>query len=269
MVSAYQRLWDWIERLSREKKLNVELFKFGRDHNEDPMTEKETLDQLKDFDVIFMSLIGAGCGASMAQKLRSLGPKVFILNENDETLGFPLYCLGDFAVGELAAKTFFERGYRKTAIIAPMINLTSIDFFRRVEGFTQTMRALGGHFELFSSNMKSQMDELLLMQRCIDRLPDQGFDSAFFLCDNWISLAENIIQMGKTPEFGILAFDGTMKARSHMPPIDTLTHGTISVAQKIVSTVEDIEAGVFQYDPNECIRFVPDVIRGKTLLCKK
>ena len=83
-----------------------------------------------------------------------------------------------------------------------------------------------------------------------------------------ISSLEELIEAGKVPEFGILAVDGTMTSRMHHPPIDTISHATLPLAERLCSIVEQSELGQFRFDPAERILIPPQYLRGKTLRAK-
>lgn len=261
--SAYQRLWNELAQQARQVNIEVEFVEF------DPEIEVGTLerfiDSLRGFDLCFLSLVGRPSFLDIYRRFREENRQLFLLDENMESAGGPLLCLGNFEVGAVAAKLLLKRGYCKTAVLAPMLNISTRDFRRRIEGFTATMTDAGGHVELFSSNLRSQLEELTLLRRCINHLPRRGFDSVFYLDDYWVMLTDNLIENGLIPEFGILAVDGTMAARGHQPPIDTVSHATVQLAARICEIILARELGGFRYDPTQHIRLPPIHLPGKTL----
>ncbi len=260
---AYQHLWDELERLAQQQNIKIELVQFDPDFQEDPASR--FLEQLEPYDVVFLSLTGHFKELALPDALRKRNRPVFLLNENMETDGFPLYCLGNFETGALAARLLLEHGYRNTAILAPCINTSSFDFRNRINGFSSVMEQNGAIFELFSTNAKANMEELNLIQRCVCQLPNRGFDSIFYLDDKWITISDPLIEAGLTPEFGILAVDGNMISRRHNPPIDTISHGTVPLARKICEIITEWELGTFHYDPTVRFRITPEFFRGRTL----
>lgn len=258
---AYQHLWNELEKLAHRQNLKIDLVLYDPEQEH---ARSRLLEQLTQYEMIFLSLIGMFVEDSLADQLRKLKRSVIILDENIETEGFPLYALGNFETGSFAARILLERGYRKTAILAPGLNTSTCDFLGRINGFTSEMKKTG-IFQLFAVHTYSEMEELNLMQRCINQLPGRGFDSIFFLDDKWIMLCSPLIESGLVPDFGILAFDGTMTARRHNPPIDTVSHGTIPLAEKICKIISEHESGHFQYEPSVRCRILPNYYRGKTL----
>ncbi len=259
--SAYYQLWNELEKITRSRDLQLEIIQFDPDKH----SEKSFLMSLEKFDVVFFSLIKPLQIGELLAKVPDRKYSVFMLDENMETEGYPLYCLSNFEVGVFAAQTLLERGYRHTGLIAPLLNTSTLDFRKRIDGFMSVMKKGGGECVLYSSNINSQANELTLMQRCIEDLPSQGFDSVFFLDDKWVLLAEPLIRNQKTPEFGILAFDGTMTARSHRPPIDTVSHATAPLAQTVCEIIEAWETSDFHYDPAVRCRIAPALFSGSTL----
>ncbi|MDD3155184.1 MAG: GntR family transcriptional regulator [Victivallaceae bacterium] len=260
--SAYQRLWEHLEKQFAAANLHVDLLKFYPNGS----SVAEQLEAFRDYDVIFLSLVGRPRSELVVEKLRSQGSCVFLLNETDELPDYPLYALGNREVGRIAAETLLARGYRQAAIMGPTVNASSHDFRRRIAGFLDAWESGGGGYTgLFLSYLNGGMEELMLAQKCFDKLPLQNFDCAFFLCDDWISIADELIEGKGAPRFGVLAFDGTMKARRHFPPIDTLTHGTVPLATKLREIAEEMENGSFVLDPTIRCRLSPTLIPGETL----
>ena len=257
---AYKDLWMELQKMAAEAGIRIEFLPYDPDH---PETRQEFLEKLKAFDLVFFSLFFSL--DFPPDVLQNRECRAILLNEVDECRGFPLYALDNFETGAMAARILLERGYRHPALIAPGINTASLDFLRRINGFASVMQQTGCEFELFSSYMKVGIEEMNLMQRCIGGLPRSGFDSAFFLDDRWVMLSDPLIEAGMVPEFGILAFDGTMTARCHNPPIDTLSHATFSLARKIREIIFLEESGHFRYDPSIRFRLAPDYYAGKTL----
>lgn len=262
---AYQQLWNELQNQIAGQQLRIDFLPFDPDEESDEKSLRSLFKKLAEYDVVFISLIGSFKPCDFPQRLKALGGRVFILDENIETEGFPLYALGNYQTGVFAAQCLLERGYRKTALIAPSINTASFDFRNRINGFAETYDRHEGNFELFSSSCSSFPEELDLFQRHIGALPVRGFDSIFFLDDKRIALCEHFIAAGMTSDFGILAFDGTMTSRRSIPPIDTISHATVPLAAKICSVIQEIESGIFRFDPSERIRLVPLYYRGKTL----
>lgn len=259
--SAYKELWLELERLAGRCGIQIELLPYDSDL---PEQLPEFQARLADFDAVFFSF--AFFPREFFDNLRQQkAPKVFFLSELLTHEGFPLYALDNFESGAMAARILLERGYRHPALLAPKINTSSIDFRRRIDGFSSVMEEADSPFQLFSSKLLAGVEELSLLQQCVTQLARRGFDSIFFLDDQWVMLCEPLIEAGMTPEFGILAFDGNMTASTHTPPIDTVTPGTIPLARKVCEIIFDWETGYFRYDPSVHFRIAPEYLRGRTL----
>ncbi len=261
--SAYQRLWLELEKQFRSIHCSIDLLTF--DPDEQGNIVEEFAASLRGYDTVYLSLLGARCHFPLARCLRDLGKNVLFLNENMETEGFPLCALGNFEAGALAADTLLERGYRHTAILAPAVNAANLDFRQRINGFASVITKHGREFTLYASNLNAPLEELSLMQRCLSQLPRQDFDSAFFLDDRWISLIDPLIEKGEIPDFGILALDGHMNARTHQPPVDAISHGTIPLAEKLRDLAAEQEKNGFFPAPLFRCRITPTLYRGRTL----
>lgn len=263
---AYKQLWDELNRIASARGFKIELILNDPD---DGLAATEALaEQCRDFDLVFVSLMGHFKENKLLELFSRNGVRAVILDENIEYESFPLCALDNRAVGSLAAQILVERGYRKTALLAPIINTASLDFLNRISGFSSAMRKLGGYSHLYSTNASGGIDDLKMLQQRILRLPGQGFDSVFYLDDNWVMLSDPLIETGYIPEFGILAVDGTMTSRMHNPPIDTISHATIPLAEKLCSIIEQCELGKYKFDPAERIRIFPRYLPGKTLRAK-
>lgn len=259
--SAYKELWLELERLAGRCGIGIELLPYDSDL---PEQLPEFQARLANFDAVFFSFAFFS-KEFFENLLRQEGPKVFFLSELLTQDGFPLYALDNFESGAMAARILLERGYRHPALLAPKINTSSIDFRRRIDGFSSVMEEADSPFQLFSSKLLAGVEELSLLQQCVTQLARRGFDSIFFLDDQWVMLCEPLIEAGMTPEFGILAFDGNMTASTHTPPIDTVTPGTIPLARKVCEIIFDWETGYFRYDPSVHFRIAPEYLRGRTL----
>lgn len=254
---AYQDLWDKLEKTAQKKQLKIDLILY--DPDEEP-NGQQLLEKLKSYDLIFVSLLGDP--EKFQNSLENL--PIIYLDENKGIEGFPLLALDNIEVGALAARILKDRGYRKTALIAPGINIASTDFLNRINGFYQEIPP-NGKRSLFITNTTSELDELPLMQRCINKLPSLGFDSLFLLDDKWCILCDSLIETGQVPEFGILVFSGWLPSRRHIPPIDTISHGTILQAEKIIEIIDSKERGLFQYAQFFHCKVSPSYYKGKTL----
>ena len=257
---AYKDLWMELQKTAAEAGIRIDLLPYDPDY---PETQQEFLEKLDSFDLVFFSLFFNS--TFLPEVLRGWKCRAVLLNELDECDDFPLYALDNFETGAMAARILLERGYRRPALSAPGINTASLDFRQRINGFAKVMEKAGCRFQLLSSYMDLGIEEINLMQRCIMRLPRLGFDSVFFLDDHWVMLCDPLIEAGMVPEFGILAFDGNMIARTHNPPIDTLSHGTLPLVRKVREIIFAEEAGFFRYDPSFRFRIAPDYFPGKTL----
>ncbi|UKI29629.1 MAG: GntR family transcriptional regulator [Lentisphaeria bacterium] len=263
---AYKDLWMELERLAGRCGIRIELL---------PL-------RLRPAGTVARISSPAGrfrCGVFLAGHfpeeffeglLRMEKPRALLLSELLTHEGVPLYALDNFETGAMAARILLERGYRHPALLAPKFNTATADFRRRIDGFSAVMEENDCPFKLFSSSLLAGVEELNLLQQCVTQLYRRGYDSVFFLDDKWVMICDPLIEAGMTPEFGILAFDGTMTARTHNPPIDTLTHGTIPLARKICEIIFDWETGHFCYDPSIRFRIAPEYLRGRTLRpCEK
>ena len=248
---AYKDLWMELQKMAAEAGIRIEFLPYDPDH---PETRQEFLEKLKAFDLVFFSLFFSL--DFPPDVLQNRECRAILLNEVDECRGFPLYALDNFETGAMAARILLERGYRHPALIAPGTNTASLDFLRRINGFASVMQQTGCEFELFSSHMKVGIEELNLMQRCIGGLPNSGFDSAFFLDDRWVMLSDPLIEAGMVPEFGILAFDGTMTARCHNPPIDMLSLAVLPAAPAHTGSAHRQASAAAQSRLLRC--FIPD-----------
>lgn len=259
--SAYKDLWLELEQLAGRCGIQIELLPYDSDL---PEQLPEFQARLADFDAVFFSF--AFFPREFFDNLRQQkAPKVFFLSELLTHEGFPLYALDNFESGAMAARILLERGYHHPALLAPKLNTSSIDFRRRIDGFSAVMEEADCPFQLFASKLLAGVEELNLLQQCVTQLSRRGFDSIFFLNDTWVMLCEPLIEAGMTPKFGILAFDGNMTASTHNPPIDTLTPGTIPLARKVCEIIFDWETGPFRYDPSVHFRIAPEYLRGRTL----
>ena len=264
LYPAYFRLWEEVRKRVTEAHLEIELVLY--DPASDAKTTAAFLERLETFDVVFFSLINEENIAGLIGEPGSHRYAAFLLDENMEIPGYPLYCLGNYQVGEVAARCLLEHGYRHPALISPHLNTSTLDFSRRIEGFTATMKQYGvADVQLCSVNTGMLTSDLTLIQRSLETLPGSGFDSVFFLEDRWIMLVDPLFREGRIPEFGVIAFDGTMMGRCHQPPVTTISHATIPLAECLCGIVREWESSLFRFDPEVRRRFTPEIIPGYTI----
>lgn len=259
--SPYYRLWQELELLMRDNGLRIELYQF------DPEDESQSVEsqgnELAEADTVFLSLMNETV-STVVEGLRLRNRRVILLDETNSMPGVPTVALDNTAVGELAAQQLLDAGYRHPSVISPLLNLGNPAFLARLKGFDRIMREHGMLYEVFSSNTHDRFTELTHLNKCISLLPEQGFDCAFFLTDEDIDLADSLIERGLVPEkFGILGFDGSMKARTHRPPVDCISHGIEGIARQIIKMILNQETG--NDTPVTDCRISPQFCPGKTL----
>ena len=258
----YYRLWQRLEILMRDYDIKIELYKF------DPEDEKQTVEsQLADIsgiDTIFLSLLGNVKTTEVVARLKARGSQVILLDETNPVPETPMVALDNYAVGQLAAQRLLDAGYQRPVLISPLLHFATPTFRSRLLGFDNIIRAHGLRYELMGSNLHNRFAELALLREAINHLPERDYDCAFFITDENIDIADELIEKGLVPDkFGLLGFDGIMKARTHRPPIDCVSHGTQSQAQKIIKIIQDLEADG-NYKINDC-KIHPELYHGKTL----
>ena len=265
-LPAFERLWIELKELARSNGIGCELAFYNYSDSLDDFNDKA-----RHVDWILTTAIPQRHRKRMLEQMFSISTPVISLDQDMTAEMDNFICLDNYAVGQMAAEKLIEAGYVRPAFIAPRWQDTYIPFELRAKGFKDFMKKANADIntEVCWIKADSLGDFVLLAQKKINRLIEQGHDSVFVFSDESINvICSEIIKKGYVPEkFGVIAVDGSRTASRCSPTITAISHGTRKVAAEIISFAIGHSTGTIKLPYTTLV--VPEIyegmsVRGKT-----
>lgn len=261
VFQAYRRLWEQLERAAEFEGWEIVPILF--DPTAGNAHRHKTAQAVSEYDAVFLSLVSP----ELQQEILAVGKMVFLLDESDYAPADNLFLLtlDNEAAGSTAARLLAEASYRRTLMIARATE-TNIPFSKRIRGARKVFESYGMESDLMMIQTASCLHDVIRLNRGLHDRIQRGFDSAFFLSDEFFDLiCDEFFMEGMIPErFGIVAVDGTHSAAEHAPPATVVSVATSNLCTELIRIIRNLEGGTFRFSPGG-VYLAPKVYPGCTL----
>lgn len=262
---AWAKLWLRLQPLAEAKGMAAELLLVG-DHKDDLFLKSLERSVLKVVVVTTLDQLSL-------EAIRSLEGRTVITTEEHYRGIFPnVVALDNFKAGFLAAQTLAAHGYKRPAMISHDLVMTDgvpyVQYARRVEGFKEGCIRHGLSFapkSLLTVEGGGTRIKLAIAKRAME-LAKADFDSVFLHTDGELDfLMEGFASEGvQVPrDIGVITLNSADNAVRFHPPVTSVSHGTKTMAAKLVEKLE----WIFATGGNafgECL-IEPSVHEGRSL----
>ena len=208
-------------------------------------------------DIILFTLFQTEAPDSERLRLfREIGRSRRVIALSDPYLEFHNFiALDNVAVGVIAAQALHHAGCRNPGCVCS--NRKNMIFEKRIDGFCRYVDNAGVNCRLPPRELgpKAQFDQAV----------KDGCDGIFLVSDESIdTITADAFASGIVPrKLKLITVDGCGKARSHIPPVNCVSHGTRQVTAELIKYLIHLSE---QPDWPDCRKLItPELYPGETI----